>query len=127
MHPDLLEVAKELNLVTEYKTIRVATGEVVKVEDSISPTHQRILEAAYKAGQKSQSGCAECGCKASDGWALYCLKCSESHTEPETKRLQELTAKTSDMAAEIKRLQELADYRLKLLTKMPSERRRTND
>jgi hypothetical protein len=39
----------------------------------------------------------------------------------ETKRLQELTAKTSDMAAEIKRLQELADYRLKLLTKMPSD------
>jgi hypothetical protein len=50
MHPDLLEVAKELNLVTEYKTIRVASGEVVKVEDSISSAHQRILEAAYKAG-----------------------------------------------------------------------------
>ena len=50
MHPDLLEVAKELNLVNEYKTIRVATGEVVKVEDSISPRHQRILESAFKAG-----------------------------------------------------------------------------
>jgi hypothetical protein len=50
MHPDLLEVAKELNLVTEYKTIRVASGEIVKVEDSISPTHRRILETAYKAG-----------------------------------------------------------------------------
>jgi hypothetical protein len=52
------------------------------------------------------SQCAECGCQAADGWALYCLKCSESHTKPETKRLQELTAKTSDMEAEIKRLQE---------------------
>jgi hypothetical protein len=73
------------------------------------------------------SKCAECGCKASNGWALYCLKCSDSQTEPETKRLQELTAKTSDMAAEIKRLQELADYRLNLLTKMPSGRKRTHD
>jgi hypothetical protein len=60
----------------------------------------RIVERDF------MSACADCGCKASDGWALYCLKCSESHTESETKRLQELTAKTSDMAAEIKRLQE---------------------
>jgi len=22
-------------------------------------------------------GCSECGCKASDGWALYCVKCYE--------------------------------------------------
>jgi hypothetical protein len=26
---------------------------------------------------KSEEGCAECGKKASDGWALYCVKCSE--------------------------------------------------
>jgi hypothetical protein len=81
MHPDLVKLARELNIVTEYKTIRVATGEIVKVEDSISPTHQRILEAAYKAGQKSKASCAECGCKASEGWALYCLKCSDEQRE----------------------------------------------
>jgi hypothetical protein len=28
-----------------------------------------------------ESGCAECGCKAEDGWALYCLKCVESQRE----------------------------------------------
>jgi len=26
---------------------------------------------------KSEEGCAECGKKSSDGWALYCVKCSE--------------------------------------------------
>ena len=40
----------------------------------------------------------------------------------EILRLQELTAKTSHMEYTILRLQELADYRLKLLTKMPSEK-----
>jgi|AntAceMinimDraft_9_1070365.scaffolds.fasta_scaffold273678_1 hypothetical protein len=31
--------------------------------------------------QPKESGCAECGCKAEDGWALYCLKCGESQRE----------------------------------------------
>ena len=26
---------------------------------------------------KREEGCAECGKKSSDGWALYCVKCSE--------------------------------------------------
>lgn len=43
------------------------------------------------------------------------------HSEPESKRLQELATTTSNLVDEIHRLQELADYRLKLLTKMPSE------
>jgi hypothetical protein len=68
------------------------------------------------------SQCAECGCKAAEGWALYCVKCSEANMNSEILRLQDLTAKTSRMEHTILRLQELADYRLKLLTKMPSER-----
>jgi hypothetical protein len=36
----------------------------------------------------SEEGCAECGKKASDGWALYCVKCSETSRE-----WQGLTAK----------------------------------
>jgi hypothetical protein len=44
-------------------------------------------------------------------------------TDKEIKRLQELFGKTEELEAKIKRLQELADYRLKLLTKMPSERK----
>ena len=31
--------------------------------------------------QKLETGCAECGCKASDGYALYCVKCSEPMRE----------------------------------------------
>ena len=27
------------------------------------------------------SQCAECGCKAADGWALYCVKCSDKQRE----------------------------------------------
>jgi len=54
MNPDLLDVARELNLLIEYKTIRVSTGEVVKVEEQISSKDQLILERAYKAGLAKQ-------------------------------------------------------------------------
>ena len=40
-----------------------------------------IKEPDYsKAGfvkPRQEEGCAECGKKASDGWALYCVKCTE--------------------------------------------------
>ena len=42
-------------------------------------------------------------------------------TDAESTQAQELYGKTEQLEAEIKRLQELADYRLTLLTKMPSE------
>jgi hypothetical protein len=31
----------------------------------------------YTAPPQREEGCAECGKKSSDGWALYCIKCSE--------------------------------------------------
>jgi hypothetical protein len=31
----------------------------------------------YTASPQREEGCAECGKKSSDGWALYCVKCSE--------------------------------------------------
>jgi hypothetical protein len=31
----------------------------------------------YPAPPQREEGCAECGKKSSDGWALYCVKCSE--------------------------------------------------
>ena len=31
----------------------------------------------YTAPPQREEGCAECGKQASDGWALYCVKCSE--------------------------------------------------
>jgi len=33
--------------------------------------------ALYAAPPKSECSCAECGKKASDGWALYCVDCGE--------------------------------------------------
>lgn len=38
-------------------------------------------EKLYTAPQ--EQGCAECGKKASEGWALYCVKCSEPMREQE--------------------------------------------
>ena len=35
----------------------------------------------YVAPSQSEQGCAECGKKAADGWALYCVKCSEPMRE----------------------------------------------
>jgi hypothetical protein len=42
---------------------------------------------------KGEEGCAECGKKSSDGWALYCVKCSEREwqglTDEEKKAIYE--------------------------------------
>jgi len=35
------------------------------------------VELCYPCSQLIEQGCAECGVKASDGYALYCVKCSE--------------------------------------------------
>ena len=53
MRPEIVAIAKELGLFKEYKLIRVQTGEVVKEKDRLSPEHERILEAAYKAGYEA--------------------------------------------------------------------------
>jgi hypothetical protein len=39
------------------------------------------VELCYPCSQLIEQGCAECGCKASDGYALYCVKCSEPMRE----------------------------------------------
>ena len=49
------------------------------------------------------------------------IKMIKAVVEPEIKRSQELFGKTEELEHTILRLQELADYRLKLLTKMPSQ------
>jgi hypothetical protein len=53
MNRELEQIAKELGLFADYKTIRVSNGEVVKVDQRINPEHKRILEAAYEAGYKA--------------------------------------------------------------------------
>jgi len=39
------------------------------------------VELCYPCSQLIEQGCAECGCKASDGYALFCVKCSEPMRE----------------------------------------------
>jgi len=53
MNKELEQLAKELGILKEHKTIRVSTGEVVKVEEKISPEYKRILEVAYEAGYQA--------------------------------------------------------------------------
>jgi hypothetical protein len=39
------------------------------------------VELCYPCSQLIEQGCAECGVKTSDGYALYCVKCSEPMRE----------------------------------------------
>jgi hypothetical protein len=56
----------------------------------------------WQAGVKAEreEGCAECGKKSSDGWALYCVKCSEREWQGLTdEEITELRLKTNDAVA----------------------------
>jgi hypothetical protein len=44
----------------------------------------------YTAPPQREEGCAECGKKSSDGWALYCVKCSEREWQGLTENEKEL-------------------------------------
>jgi len=49
----------------------------------------------YSGLPQSEEGCAECGKKSSDGWALYCVKCSEREWQGlKDEDLWELVQKT---------------------------------
>lgn len=41
----------------------------------------QMQETAKALTEPKEKGCAECGVKASDGYALYCVKCSEPMRE----------------------------------------------
>jgi hypothetical protein len=43
--------------------------------------NRQAFYAGWDAAMQALTGCAECGCKAEDGWTLYCLKCVESQCE----------------------------------------------
>jgi hypothetical protein len=49
-----MSIAQELGLTTEYTTIRAKDNQLVQVDQRISAEHQRILEAAYKAGAQDE-------------------------------------------------------------------------
>jgi len=47
------------------------------VIDGMQKQMQSSVDKAVNKMAKREEGCAECGKKSSDGWALYCVKCSE--------------------------------------------------
>ena len=54
------------------------------------PKEPANIEELYTAPPQREEGCAECGKKASDGWALYCVKCSEREWQGLTENEKEL-------------------------------------
>jgi len=46
------EIAKELELFTEYRTIRVKDKAVVDVKNKVDALHERIIRVAYERGYK---------------------------------------------------------------------------
>lgn len=43
---------------------------------------EKLITALRQALAQGEQGCAECGVKASDGYALYCVKCTDLFTRP---------------------------------------------
>ena len=80
MKKELMDIAKNIGIATEYKTIRL-NGEVTKVEDKVSAEHQKILEAAYKAGMLAErEACA----KLCEQYQLDYAKAIRGRTEPKS-------------------------------------------
>jgi hypothetical protein len=52
-------------------------------EDHPYPIAKHAIEQINKVLAQPEQGCAECGVKTSDGYALYCVKCTELFTQPE--------------------------------------------
>jgi hypothetical protein len=53
----------------------------LKIGMLITKRKYYALEALRQALAQPEQGCAECGVKTSDGYALYCVKCSEPMRE----------------------------------------------
>ena len=79
MNDRLMSIAQELGLTTEYTTIRAKDNQLVKVDQRISAEHQRILEAAYKAGAQDERE----ACAADADW---CIQNHLEHLIPERIR-----------------------------------------
>lgn len=79
MNDRLMSIAQELGLTTEYTTIRAKDNQLVQVDQRISAEHQRILEAAYKAGAQDER-------EAIAADADWCIQNNLEHLIPERIR-----------------------------------------
>lgn len=88
-------------------------GEVRRNYPDDGKWHAEAIEEWNRRAQPAQAvrqgQCGECGKKASDGWALYCVKCMESvDLGGQKARIAELEAEVAALRKENGKLRELA-------------------
>lgn len=86
-------------------------NDIVTDLNIIAPYIDRIAELELKIVMLDEA-CANCGVKTTDGYALYCVKCSEAISEQEPLNLLKQSERegwryANELVLEIKRLQEL--------------------
>jgi|APGre2960657373_1045057.scaffolds.fasta_scaffold16141_4 hypothetical protein len=78
---ELMQMAfKAMDSVNEFSSNSIYAGifdwEVKILRDRLAQPEPDYSKAGF-VKPRQEEGCAECGKKASDGWALYCVKCTE--------------------------------------------------
>jgi hypothetical protein len=65
-------------LTTAMEKPEIANALIQRVINTLNkqPEQPDFSKAGFGKPQREE-GCAECGKKSSDGWALYCVKCTE--------------------------------------------------
>ena len=95
---ELMQMAfKAMDSVNDFSSNSIYAGifdwEVKILRDRLAQPEQPDFSKAGFGKPQREEGCAECGKKSSDGWALYCVKCTEREwvglTKKETLELLE--------------------------------------
>jgi len=79
---ELMQMAfKAMDSVNDFSSNSIYAGifdwEVKILRDRLAQPEQPDFSKAGFGKPQREEGCAECGKKSSDGWALYCVKCTE--------------------------------------------------
>jgi hypothetical protein len=77
----------------EKKGLRICDEAIEALRARLAQPEQPDFSKAGFGKPQREEGCAECGKKSSDGWALYCVKCTDREwvglTKKETLELLE--------------------------------------
>lgn len=79
---ELMQMAfKAMDSVNDFSSNSIYAGifdwEVKILRDRLAQPEQPDFSKAGFGKPQREEGCAECGKKSSDGWALYCVKCTD--------------------------------------------------
>jgi hypothetical protein len=122
---DLLEAKQQkakAKPVTEREALKIAHNALIEIDKETpyplakhaAMVIKSVLEALAQPEQEPEQGCAECGKKASEGWALYCVKCTEPFKpdwdmiEPYHERIKELEIENEKLRQELAKHKEQA-------------------